>query len=337
MGPTEDDLTVAVMAQVAGVPVVRDERWESALKAKLEKTGLAIRPHLFKQADIPQGAEVINNPKGHARGFAMQIGECRFFCLPGVPYELHAMMNETVFPYLQANYSLGAAYGMARLRTFGLAESVVSGIIADVPIPECVDRGVLIRLPFIETKMRYQLDNQIQALEHFNAVSEALGDCVVGENQSLVDTVGQLLAPQAWTIEVHEHATQGEIYAMLKQSESLAERVDKVVIEPRGVDKLSQQAEREAFVELLATTTSARRIVVASSWLAQSPCQVRLDLAIGDEVRHLCITALFNYRSQGFSQLVATVALDSARRLILGLPTPGDYQSADYRVEVLEN
>ncbi len=59
-------------------------------------------PNNRKQAMLPEGAEVLDNPIGTACGFALDIGRARFFFTPGVPRELRRMLEEQVIPRLLA-------------------------------------------------------------------------------------------------------------------------------------------------------------------------------------------------------------------------------------------
>ena len=59
-------------------------------------------PNNRKQAMLPAGAEVLDNPIGTACGFALDIGSARFFFTPGVPRELRRMLEEQIIPRLLA-------------------------------------------------------------------------------------------------------------------------------------------------------------------------------------------------------------------------------------------
>ncbi|HET6582026.1 MAG TPA: molybdopterin-binding protein, partial [Nannocystaceae bacterium] len=96
LGPTTDDLTTAALAAAAGVPLVRDEAALARLAEKFRRFARSMPEANHKQADFPQGADVLANPIGTAEGFAMQLGRagartCRVFVMPGVPRELRRM------------------------------------------------------------------------------------------------------------------------------------------------------------------------------------------------------------------------------------------------------
>jgi len=102
LGPTSDDLTAACAAQAAGVPMRTHEPWLDHLRKRWQK----IRPNEVmpannvRQADVPDGSEVLGNPDGSAPAFALRIDRCLFFFLPGVPREYHRLIDEMVLPRL---------------------------------------------------------------------------------------------------------------------------------------------------------------------------------------------------------------------------------------------
>src|SRR5690348_1670664 len=88
LGPTVDDLSQEIAAKAAGVDLVLNEDWLTRMKAYFEKRSRQMPPNNVKQAMLPRGAEVLDNPIGTACGFAVDIGKARFFFTPGVPREL---------------------------------------------------------------------------------------------------------------------------------------------------------------------------------------------------------------------------------------------------------
>ena len=106
LGPTTDDLTTVAIAKAAGVPVRRDEAALQRLRDKFRAFGRPMPPTNEKQADFPEGAEVLANPIGSAEGFAVSIDGCRVFSMPGVPRELRKMTDEQVLPRLLSAWSL---------------------------------------------------------------------------------------------------------------------------------------------------------------------------------------------------------------------------------------
>ena len=98
LGPTIDDLSQEIAAQAAGVELVLHEEWLVRMESFFTRRGRAMPPNNRKQAMLPATAEMLDNPVGTACGFAVDIGQARFFFTPGVPRELRRMLDEQVIP-----------------------------------------------------------------------------------------------------------------------------------------------------------------------------------------------------------------------------------------------
>ncbi len=101
LGPTSDDLTRSVVAQLAGVPLVRDP---VSFKRLYERIGERIWGANEQQTMIPQGFVAIPNPNGTAAGFrgiiSVEDQEVALIALPGPPREMDPMFFNEVLPYL---------------------------------------------------------------------------------------------------------------------------------------------------------------------------------------------------------------------------------------------
>jgi nicotinamide-nucleotide amidase len=125
LGPTTDDLTTEALAAAAGVPLVRDDAALERLADKFRRFARAMPEANHKQADFPQGAEVLANPIGTAEGFALALGRATAFVMPGVPRELQRMTIEQVEPRVRARFGL-AAVRRRVYRVLGLGESALA-------------------------------------------------------------------------------------------------------------------------------------------------------------------------------------------------------------------
>ena len=106
LGPTEDDLTKEVTAEVMGMPLVEDahsrERIERYMKEyKKNNSQRRITSNNYKQALVPEGALVLDNHNGTAPGLILEKDGKIAILLPGPPVELKPMFTEEVYPYLR--------------------------------------------------------------------------------------------------------------------------------------------------------------------------------------------------------------------------------------------
>src|SRR5919204_317316 len=135
LGPTVDDLSQEVAAQAAGVELVLHEGWLARMEELFRRRSRVMPPNNIKQAMLPAGAEVIDNPIGTACGFALDIGKARFFFTPGVPRELHRMLEEQILPHLLARSGQQTAIYVKRFHSYGLGESHVDALLKGVEDP----------------------------------------------------------------------------------------------------------------------------------------------------------------------------------------------------------
>ena len=102
LGPTEDDLTKEVCAEVMGFPLVEDAHTKKHMEEYF-KNGIYkdIPENTWKQALVPDGAKVLDNGNGTAPGLILEKFGKSAILLPGPPNELYPLFMKQVYPYLQ--------------------------------------------------------------------------------------------------------------------------------------------------------------------------------------------------------------------------------------------
>ena len=132
LGPTSDDLTAACAAEAASVPMRRDRVWLDHLRRRWAARRSEPMPaNNERQADVPETAEVLGNPDGSAPAFALRIGRCLFFFLPGVPREYRRIVEELVLPrLLQATGA--SVLRMRVLQCYGVTESRLDELVSSI-------------------------------------------------------------------------------------------------------------------------------------------------------------------------------------------------------------
>ena len=101
LGPTQDDITREAIAEVMNVGLVRDPAVIEHIRAMFGSRGREMAASNERQADRPEGAEFIPNPMGTAPGLICPVGHKVVYAVPGVPYEMQAMVGSAVLPDLQ--------------------------------------------------------------------------------------------------------------------------------------------------------------------------------------------------------------------------------------------
>lgn len=130
LGPTPDDITSAAIAHALGRELMRDERLAELVRSFFESRGRSFPEDNLKQADLPAGAVPIE-PEGTAPGFYVEAGAKLVFALPGVPWEMEAMLAKTVVPLLRRRSGDGTTVSRHVL-VVGLGESHTHSKIADI-------------------------------------------------------------------------------------------------------------------------------------------------------------------------------------------------------------
>ena len=130
LGPTQDDVTREAIAAVMGVELERREELVEQISAMFGSRMRDMPLNNLRQAEIPVGAEAIPNPIGTAPGVRAPIGDRVIYAVPGVPYEMHRMVNEQVLPDLLARSGEQSAIVSRSLKTWGQSESGLSEMIA---------------------------------------------------------------------------------------------------------------------------------------------------------------------------------------------------------------
>jgi competence/damage-inducible protein CinA-like protein len=131
LGPTQDDITREAVAAVAGTPLVRRPEIEDWLRRRFERMGRDMPASNLRQADVPDGGEVIENERGSAPGLIARANGATIFALPGVPEEMRQMMRSTVVPRLAAATG-PAGIASRQVRCVGMAESKIAELLDDL-------------------------------------------------------------------------------------------------------------------------------------------------------------------------------------------------------------
>jgi nicotinamide-nucleotide amidase len=218
MGPTEDDLTSACVAEAMGVPLAVDEGSLRTIEERFRRFGREMTPNNAKQAMFPRGAVVIPNRFGTAPGFAAPLGRAEVICLPGVPVEFRGLADEWVLPRLAARLGEVPAAGLVKL--FGVPESHADHAmrpVMDDPANAGVRFGYRAHWPEVHVKWSVPGAGAVaRAARIREAVCAVFGDAVWGgARDELPDVVVARLAARGERVAVAESCTGGLLAALI--------------------------------------------------------------------------------------------------------------------------
>ncbi len=221
LGPTSDDLTAAAAAKAAGVSLVRHEPTLEALRRRMERLGRAMSPAVEKQADVPEGAEILPNDAGTAPGFALFVGESRVFFMPGVPREMRAIFEAHIAGRLRA---IGVVDShQIRVRTFGLPEAVVAGRLEGLEAQHPgLTLGYRASFPEVEVKVLVKAAAEDAARKLARQIADEvysrLGEVVYGEDaETFANAVAKAVRARSWKLALAESCTGGLASHMLTE------------------------------------------------------------------------------------------------------------------------
>jgi nicotinamide-nucleotide amidase len=348
LGPTRDDLTTEVAARAFGRRIVRDARALEELARWFQSMGREMADNNAKQADFPEGAEVLPNPVGTAPGFMLEADASLLFFMPGVPRELARMLDEQVIPRIESRLGRGSVVRAALLRTFGLGESVLDRELRDVASDDpAVTLGFRTQFPDNLVRVVARGASEPQAKERLErAVQEIrrrLGPLVLGVGERRLETiVADLLLASGRTIAVAESCTGGLIASRLTDTpgssayllEGVVAYANAAKVRELGVraeDLARHGAVSEPVVRQMAEGVRARAgadIGLATTGIAgpdggsdEKPVGtlfVALADAAGTEARRY---QLLRERARN-KELATQLALDWVRRRLLGVELP---------------
>lgn len=213
LGPTPDDQTKGVAAKLFGMRLIIDEELLARLEARFRSEGRPLPGIATRQALIPKGALVLDNPVGIAPGLILRRGEKVAILLPGVPGELERIFEDGVRPFLETSYELKPER-FRIIRTTGIAEAEIYERLRDY-----LKRRKGLKLAYLPSRkgVDLRISSDGESLEdRVKEVMEELGPWAYGvDNDSLEAVVGELLRRGGFTLAVAESCTGGLIGDML--------------------------------------------------------------------------------------------------------------------------
>ncbi len=237
LGPTHDDITRDAIADIMGVPLVRDEQVLARIASFFSQRGRAMSANNARQADVPVGASLIEQV-GTAPGLICPVGDQVIYAVPGVPSEMAAMFTSGILADLRLRMAAAGEEGaiVSRvIRTWGASESglaeVLQGRIEAVDAQLASDSIERVTVAFLAsgiegikcrltaraaTTERAEALLDAEELEVRAAIGEQFGDIIFGlDDQNMERVVAELLLGRGLSLGVAESLTGGMIASRL--------------------------------------------------------------------------------------------------------------------------
>ena len=239
LGPTEDDLTRDAVARVLGVPLDLDDRIVENLRERFAKRGITMTDNNRRQAMVPRGATVLENPNGSAPGLLLKREKTTLLLLPGPPREMKPMLEAVIASHLAPN-ATGAGLFRRVLKITGRPESEVDAIAQPIYSPWTtqtvpITTTILAALGQIELHLTASASSRAEAAAALDRavglLRDALGPSVYSvDGRPLEAVVGDLLRARGLTIAVAESCSGGLLASRLTDVPGSSDYVERGVV-----------------------------------------------------------------------------------------------------------
>lgn len=202
LGPTVDDPTRQAVAEAVGKELIfHPELWQS-IQERFHRTGRTASENNCRQAFIPDGSVVIENPVGTAPAFFYPAETSTIICLPGVPDEMKYLVQTAVLPWIKEHFHLSGIIKARVLHAATVGESVIDERIGDLEQLGNPTVGLLAHPGQTDIRITAKADlepDADQMIELLSAeIRKRLGRMIYGEDQeTLAGVVDQLLQQKA--------------------------------------------------------------------------------------------------------------------------------------------
>ncbi|HAT2492278.1 TPA: CinA family nicotinamide mononucleotide deamidase-related protein [Aeromonas hydrophila] len=310
LGPTADDLTAQAAAEAFDQPLTLFPDWLATIEARYASRGRPMPASNTKQAWLPQGCEILDNPVGTACGFVVthtgHHGPSRLFFTPGVPFEFKQMVREQIMPRLKALAGEQTDTELRRFYTFGVSESALSDMLDAAPWPAGIELGYRSSMPLIELKL---IGHGASTADMDAAEARLLATVepwLAGRGdkepaQQILDLLGDK------PLTLLEGESRGALLAMCHPHPALTASFSHTL-----TSELAQ----------LAAPVAPLSLTIGSA----GPDGVPLLLCVDGQLHGQTLKVSHPDPDSG-RRILAFAALDMLRRQLLGLPVLGDYRT----------
>ena len=214
LGPTQDDLTRETVADLLDRKLKRNDAILHYIESRFRSLGREMPELNVRQAMVPEGAEILENPRGTAPGLWLEDAGHIIVLLPGPPRELKPLFREQVLPRLERRAS-GVRLHQREIRVTGLGESHVEQRILPIyqRYPE-VTTTILAAPGETQIHLRLWTDDSQHAKKTLDEIVQgfeiALSDRIFSEDgRTLEEVVAEELTLNNATIAAAESCTGG--------------------------------------------------------------------------------------------------------------------------------
>jgi len=347
LGPTHDDITRKCIVKFFHTELIQNKEVLEDIKSLLSKRGRELTKINEDQSLVPKIAKVISNELGTAPGLWIEKDTKIFVVMPGVPYEMSAMMESYVIPELKKKLgNLDFAEKRATLLTTGIPESLLYEKLGD--INELLKDAKLAFLPSqFGVKIRITITDENEELvnnkliEIEQKIRNKVGRYIYSKkDENLEQVVARLLSERGLTLAIAESCTGGHISNLLTNISGSSKYFERGIISYSNASKVEiLRVNEDTITEYGAVSLDVSRQMAEG---VKSTSGTDLGLAVtgimgptgagtGKPIGlvyiglcddKVCTAKKFNFGDDRLlnKQRTAQAALDMLRRYLLGIP-----------------
>ncbi len=210
LGPTGDDRTLATLARFFQTELIDDPEQRQRVEEFFQRRGREMTVSNLTQVKRLAAGSLLPNRLGTAPGQVVEREEKLWFSLPGVPFEMEAMLREQVLPLLTARWPLSPP-ALLRLRLVGITESALYDLLRSRLEPE-----TLAEISFLPSLLGHLLELPLPEPEPAAALLELLREYLVSTSgKTLPEAIIENLARNGCTLATAESCTGGGVGQLL--------------------------------------------------------------------------------------------------------------------------
>ncbi|MEA3189006.1 MAG: nicotinamide-nucleotide amidase [Chthoniobacter sp.] len=208
LGPTTDDVTREISAELLDLPMHESAEVLQAIAERFARRGIVMTERVKRQAQVPVGATVLANACGTAPGLYLKTDALHLFLLPGPPRELKPMFRESVLPILKTIAPQKPTFACRSFRVVGIGESNVEALVGEEILAiEGIELGYCARPGEVDVRC-IGTPEMLDRAERI--VLSKLGDQIAAlDESSLEETVVRELTARGKKLAVAESCTGG--------------------------------------------------------------------------------------------------------------------------------
>jgi competence/damage-inducible protein CinA-like protein len=323
LGPTLDDMTREAVARALGRTLVFHQHLLDQIEARFRSFGRTMSESNRRQAYVPDGARIVENPRGTAPAFIVEDARGTVAVLPGVPAEMRYLWEHALAPYLRDERGQTGVILVRTLHAAGLSESLIGEIVADLMAQDNPTLGISAKRAQYELRIGARGDSRAEAealADQAEAIIRArLSEHLIG-SEKLDATVARLLDERRLTLALYEGNDRAPVYRALAALAAGRKMMRGAIIHPLdrpADDDAAQSLARSGALSTRDRWRATLGLGVQPASAAGSDGFTGVFVALAHPGGMLDASRRFDLNLDEGWEAVATLALDLTRRYLL--------------------